>query len=764
MGVFWIVLVMLSLACAIHYYLKTMNRPNAEEEASPAMKWNRETTGEIPLPGELRISGESERVGREDALEYLKKHVIEEPRSRVAIVSARGTGGIGKTFLSHLFSERHGKDHNFIEIFLGPERSAFEAGVELLDRLNISAEQTDSHHKLVQALEQVFCRTRGVLVLNDVYNENVKILMPRASKWRVLITTRHESVGEALADRVHRLDAFTVEESMALFEKVLGDCFLSKWSEEYKSLADYVGRNPYGIRLSAELLKSSTTPRSPRRLLERLETSASQESRPVDDPEPPSVHRTLLRQCLERLENRSPHAFELLKSLAACADEGVEVRYFLAWLGEGAPGGRVEKELVAARDMGLLLVESSRSMVLGGASRERRLRLHTDLLNILRELPLESREASLRKYLYQALVSDPENLESKRSLQKQVFHLAGRYKNDFKRLAGLYDDFWIHLYLTGRLKWAFEIGNSLMRLDGEDRLRLSEIMGNQAVILQDWGRYDEAMKLHKKEEEICAEYGDQVGLSRSYGNQALILKDWGRLEKAMELHKKEEAICKKQGDKAGLSRSFGHQALIYQDWGRLDVAMKLLKQQEAICKELDDQAGRYRSFGNQALILKNWGQLDKAMKLHKKVEEICRSLGDKLGLHRAYGNQAIILRIWGKLDDAMELQKKKARICEELDDQAGLFRSYCNQALTLHSMGKRDAAIKLYKKVEAICQELEDHVGLSNCLWNIGLLLKEKGQKQLAIEKFKESISIAERARHSDVDKRKEFLASLASH
>ena len=51
------------------------------------------------------------------------------------------------------------------------------------------------------------------------------------------------------------------------------------------------------------------------------------------------------------------------------------------------------------------------------------------------------------------------------------------------------------------------------------------------------------MALHKKEEAICLELGNKDGLQGSYGNQALILKAWGRLEEALALHKKQEAIA-----------------------------------------------------------------------------------------------------------------------------------------------------------------------------------------------------------------------------
>jgi hypothetical protein len=42
-------------------------------------------------------------------------------------------------------------------------------------------------------------------------------------------------------------------------------------------------------------------------------------------------------------------------------------------------------------------------------------------------------------------------------------------------------------------------------------------------------------------------------LQTSYGNQALILKDWGRLEEAFELHKKQEGLCLELGNRNGLA-------------------------------------------------------------------------------------------------------------------------------------------------------------------------------------------------------------------
>ena len=51
------------------------------------------------------------------------------------------------------------------------------------------------------------------------------------------------------------------------------------------------------------------------------------------------------------------------------------------------------------------------------------------------------------------------------------------------------------------------------------------------------------------EETLCLELGNKDSLQMTYGNQALILQDWGRLEEAFELHKKQETLCLELGNK-----------------------------------------------------------------------------------------------------------------------------------------------------------------------------------------------------------------------
>jgi len=110
----------------------------------------------------------------------------------------------------------------------------------------------------------------------------------------------------------------------------------------------------------------------------------------------------------------------------------------------------------------------------------------------------------------------------------------------------------------------------------------------QALILSAWGKLDEAVTLHQKEEKIFEELGDQAGLSISYGNQAVILRDKGKLDEAMSLQQKEEKIKKELGDQAGLLRCFWNQGLLLQKRKEHGLALEKLEASLTLQKQFRD--------------------------------------------------------------------------------------------------------------------------------------------------------------------------------
>ena len=75
-------------------------------------------------------------------------------------------------------------------------------------------------------------------------------------------------------------------------------------------------------------------------------------------------------------------------------------------------------------------------------------------------------------------------------------------------------------------------------------------------------------------------------MQRSYGNQALILQAWGRLDEALALLKKEEAICEELGLRRDLAYCHWSMADLARERGDIPEARKLANDAVAIFSEL----------------------------------------------------------------------------------------------------------------------------------------------------------------------------------
>jgi tetratricopeptide (TPR) repeat protein len=689
----------------------------------------------------LRLGSTDELVGRQDSLEWLDNKLLKSNCFTYAIAALQGMGGMGKTFLSQVFAEKNRENATFFPVYLG-ETSPFNAGTQLLQKLGVETSHIDTNEKLTSALNEFYSSSKGILILDDVKSVEAEILFPRTTGWSVLITTRDKTLARRLCGdkNVKELDVLSREDAIRLMRKVLLDSFRESQLDDYEKLCEHLSWRPYSVRLAAGYLLNALDT-CPSKLLSRLKAGKSVAA---DDDLDFAKIRILLEDCLSQLELKSTLAVRLVYALSAGADQGIPLERFIQWqqIAVGCSEEEIERALIAAHDSGIVLTE----MDTAGENDRIKLRLHTDLLRVVRSKEQSEMVVSLITFLDNLLVKRTYQKHLDRPMYLQVFALVERYKKNCEVIRTLFDTFWIPLWRTGELKQAFDLGELFtehaVASGNRDDLQIS--YGNQAVILQDWGRFEDALELHKKEEVICLELGNRDGLQRSYGNQALILKAWGRLEEAMELHKKKERICLELGNRDSLQISYGNQALILQAWGRLEEAMELHKKQEAICLELGNRDGLGTSYGNQAGILQAWGRPKEAMELHKKEERICLELGNRDGLQKCYCNQALILQDWGRLKEAMDLNKKQEAICVELGKRDSLQRSYGNQALILQAWGRLEEAIELLKKKESICIEVGLKRSLKNCYENqIDLYNKMKKEKEA--EEVRQKLAVLER-------------------
>ena len=322
--------------------------------------------------------------------------------------------------------------------------------------------------------------------------------------------------------------------------------------------------------------------------------------------------------------------------------------------------------------------------------------------------------------------------------------------------------FFIH---TGYLETAMTLLKEQEKIGRSDQNLnyLQNAIGNQALILNTWGKLDESMAMQKEKERICRLLGNKFGVQAAIGNQALILMSWGRLDDAMKLLKEQESVYRESGDKDGLQRSLGNQALILKAWGKFDDSMALQKEKEIICREMGNKDGLQISLGNQALILKNKGRFDEAMALFAEQEKIIHELNNKDALQNLLGYQAQILHIQGKSQEAMAMHKEKERICRELGNLDGIQESLGDQALILQKWGKLDESMHLLAEKEKICLQLNNIRSLCLTWVYQGTNYLIKGEKAKALELLHKAYDQANQNGYQELaEKTKNLLARFS--
>jgi tetratricopeptide (TPR) repeat protein len=652
-------------------------------------------------------------IGRESLLETLH-HELAEPGAIVPLV---GMPGLGKTSLAIAFAHAHRADFEGV-YWIDCSGLSLEAAVtELGGELNIKPEGDPAAQ--LREIRRECAMGHNLLVLDSVESNDFRELIP-GGHCAVLLTTRRDL--PFLADyRAPDLRVFTPEESLQLFGKYLGPERVERREKDYRDIAAALGGLPLGIAVAAGLLLK--------------------DSRYTLD----GLLRLLREQSLHKLSHGINDISGLLG--AAIASVAEQPRSLLAAMAVCAPSGfrlglAVEiAKLDEAAALEALHDLRSRSLVEEIDKDNRRYRLHSLIRSVVGQDPaLERRHAEAVARRFELWEKNWRECEEDLADWRVALAWSNANRGLLMSLASDGFMFGLRRGFLSDAMWAMEVAATYEELG--DGANLARIYGNQALILRRWGRLEEAMELHKRQEEICEELGDRAGLQASYGSQALIWQAWGQLAEAMDLLKRQEKICEELGDRAGLQLSYGNQAVILQDWGQLAEAMELHKRKEEICEELGDRAGLQRSYGNQALILQAWGRLDGAMKLHKRQEKICEELGDRADLGANYGNQASILRAWGRLDESMELLKRQEKISEELGDRAGLQAGYGSQAAILHDLGRLEEAMELFKRQRKICDDLGDRASLQLNHGNQAEILQAWGRLEEAMELVERKLAI----------------------
>lgn len=628
-------------------------------------------------------------VGRTGYLEQLHSALVEKQGKFLLW----GELGSGKSTIALKFAWRARSAFDSVIFQHCGQRSVEEITNELAESLGLGLSEMPPEKQIIE-VKKWFCGRKTLLVLDDIWNEDIIALIPRpplsVASFSVLFTSRHRTLSWIDPPRMLEVKAFAEEETESMFRIWLGKETVSLFQQDLREFSDRVERLPIAVAVAAEMLSRQFGPMGE-------ETKALKLAQLKN-----AVHNvpSLLQEAIESQDERER---KLLHAMAVCYPEGFwfPLAAQISGLGESA-SGQSRNQLVNA------------SLVRVVDQNRQRFRLHA----LLREQLLCSIEAEALKQKHANVllnifsVWETEPRECKECLHEIVS------ANQFLWSKGS----------IGQVEWLSFWGFKTAQRVGEQKTGLNILRqveafwkesnyvrskdllqgnyGNQAVILYNWGQYSKAMTLLKKQEELCKESQNKLGLSRSYGTQALILDEWGKPMEALRLLKDQEKLCKELGSQKDLANCYNNQALALRKVGQRNNAMRVLKEKEKLCEEGADKDGLMSCYANQAVILEDWGRLEEGMQLQEKVEKFCEELSIKDGLMRCYGNKARILMRWGRLEEAGDLFKKQENLCQQLDYQKDLGLCYLNWGRLSRQLDKLDEAAEKYMKALEIFTDL----------------------------------------------------------
>ncbi|KAG7578735.1 P-loop containing nucleoside triphosphate hydrolase [Arabidopsis thaliana x Arabidopsis arenosa] len=213
-------------------------------------------------------NSESNLVAVEQSVEELVGHLVDNNNNNIQVVSVTGMGGIGKTTLArqvfhHDMVRRH--FDGLAWLCISQEFTQKHVWQRILKDLR-PHDGDISHmdeHTLQSILFKLLETNRYLIVLDDVWKEEdwdrVKAVFPRTKGWKILLTSRNESVG-LHADPTcvtFRPRILTPEQSWELCQSIVfpsGDETEFRIDEERKAMCKKMVTHCGGLPLAVKVL------------------------------------------------------------------------------------------------------------------------------------------------------------------------------------------------------------------------------------------------------------------------------------------------------------------------------------------------------------------------------------------------------------------------------------------------------------------------------------------------------------------------------